>query len=116
MTRVDLLGDSHSTSNRLENHFCQVLNVHRVHDVRQTEIHTVKPLVPDCSAFEANMAIEKLKIYQLPGIHTWVHSEMHKHIIFGIRKNCLNLHLMGWEFKFYGLLYVKCKYYLNRKM
>jgi hypothetical protein len=37
------------------------LNVHVVSDVRQTEIHTAEPLVPESSAFEVEMAIEKLK-------------------------------------------------------
>jgi hypothetical protein len=29
----DLLADSHSNSNRLKNHFCQLLNVHGASDV-----------------------------------------------------------------------------------
>jgi hypothetical protein len=40
----DLLADSHSILNRWTN--CQLLNVHGVNDVRQTEIHTAEPLVP----------------------------------------------------------------------
>jgi hypothetical protein len=38
----DLVADSHSTSilARWRNHFFQLLNVHGVNDVRQTEIHT----------------------------------------------------------------------------
>jgi hypothetical protein len=32
-----------------------------VNYVRQTEIHTTEPLVPDHSAFDIEMAIEKLK-------------------------------------------------------
>jgi hypothetical protein len=43
------------------NHFSQVLNVHGVNDVRQAEIHTAEPLVPEPSAFEVYMATEKLK-------------------------------------------------------
>jgi hypothetical protein len=43
------------------------LNVHGDNDVRQTEIHTAEPLVPEPSAFEAEMAIEKLKRYKSPG-------------------------------------------------
>jgi len=35
--------------------------VHGVNDVRQTEIHTAEPLVPELSAFEVDLAIEKLK-------------------------------------------------------
>jgi hypothetical protein len=44
------------------------LNVHGVNDVRQTEIHTAEPLVPEPSTFEYEMAIEKLKRHKPPGI------------------------------------------------
>jgi len=37
------------------------LNVHGVNDIRQTEIHTTEPLVPEPSAFEVEMGVEKLK-------------------------------------------------------
>jgi hypothetical protein len=37
------------------------LNVHRVSDVRQIEIHTAEPLVPDPSPFEVKIATAKLK-------------------------------------------------------
>lgn len=39
-----------------------------VGNVRQTEIHTAEPLVPEPSALEFEMAIEKLKRYKSPGI------------------------------------------------
>jgi hypothetical protein len=45
------------------------MSVHRVNDVRQTEIHTAEPLVPEPSAFEIEMAIEKLKRHKTPGIN-----------------------------------------------
>jgi len=38
------------------------LNAHGVNDVRHTEIHTAEPLVPETSAFEVEMAIEKLNV------------------------------------------------------
>jgi hypothetical protein len=41
--------------------------VHGVNDVRQREIHTAEPLVPEPSAFEVQMAIEKLKRLKSPG-------------------------------------------------
>jgi hypothetical protein len=44
------------------------LNVHAVNDVTQTEIHTEGPLVPEPSASEVEMAIEKLKRHKSPGI------------------------------------------------
>jgi hypothetical protein len=43
------------------------LNVCGVNDVGQTEIHTAEPLVLEPSAFEFEMAIEKLKRYKSPG-------------------------------------------------
>jgi hypothetical protein len=42
------------------------LNVHRVSVVRQIEIHTAEPLVPDPSPFEVEIALAKLKRYKLP--------------------------------------------------
>jgi len=39
-----------------------------VSDVRQTEIHTAEPLVSEPSAFEVELAIEKLKRHKSPGI------------------------------------------------
>ena len=56
----DLVADSHSIMVRW-NYFSQILNVHEVNDIRQAEIHTVEPLVPEPSAFEVELAIEKLK-------------------------------------------------------
>jgi len=37
------------------------LNVHEVNDVRQTEIHTAEPLVPELGACDFEIGIEKLK-------------------------------------------------------
>jgi hypothetical protein len=51
----------------MEESFSQLLNVHGVNDVRQTEIHTAEPLVPDPSAFEVEMAIQKLRRHKSPG-------------------------------------------------
>ena len=42
--------------------------MHRVNDVRQTDIHTAEPLMPEPSAFEIETAIEKLKIHKSPCI------------------------------------------------
>ena len=53
---------------RWRNHFSQLLNVLEVNDVKQTEIHTAEPLVPESSAFEVELAIEKLKSYKSPVI------------------------------------------------
>ena len=64
----DLVADSHSITARWRNYFTQILNVHWVSDVRQTEIHTEEPLVPEPSALEVELAIEKLKSHKSPGI------------------------------------------------
>jgi hypothetical protein len=60
--------DCQSILTRWRNYFSQLLNVHGDKDVKQTEIHTAEPLVPEPSAFEVEMAIEKLKRYKSPGI------------------------------------------------
>jgi len=79
------------------------LNVHGVNDVRHTEIHTEKPLVPEQSTLEVEMATEKPKRNKPPGIDQTpaelikargrkICSEIHKLInstLFGIRWNCL---------------------------
>jgi len=46
----------------------ELLNVHRVNVVMQTEIHTAERLVPELSSFEVKMAIEKLQRHTSPGI------------------------------------------------
>jgi hypothetical protein len=66
-----LVTDSHSILARWRNHFSQPLNVHGVTDVRQTEIHTEEPLVPEPSAFEVELAIEKLKKKKISIITTY---------------------------------------------
>ena len=60
--KVDLVADSHSIVARWRNHFSQLFNVHAVKDVEQAEIHTAEPLVPETSASEIELAINKLKI------------------------------------------------------
>ena len=66
--KSDLVADSHSILARWRNHFSQLLNVHGVNDVRQTEIHMTEPLVPEPSAFEVELAVEKVKSHRSPGI------------------------------------------------
>jgi len=53
-----LVSNSHSILARWRNYFSQLLNVHRVNDVRQRELHTTDPLVPEPSAFEVALATE----------------------------------------------------------
>jgi hypothetical protein len=77
------------------------LNVHGVNDVRQTEVHTAEPLVPEPSALEVEMAIEKVKRHKSPGtdqipaelinarVGQFDLSSINLLFLFGIRRNCL---------------------------
>ena len=65
---VDLVADSHSILVRWRNYFSQILNVHGVSDVRQTELHTAELRVPEPSASEFELAIGKLISHNSPGI------------------------------------------------
>jgi hypothetical protein len=95
----DLLAVSCNIFNKSMNHFSQLLTVHRVSAVRQTEIHTAEPLVPDPSP-EIEFSIAKLKRYKLPGSDQipaeliqvggeTLQSEIHKLINSIWNKNCL---------------------------
>jgi hypothetical protein len=60
-------------------HFSQLLNAHGVNDIRQTEIHTAEPLVPEPIASEDKMSTEKLNRYKLQGTDpitaAWIKAE-----------------------------------------
>ena len=62
-----MVTDSHSILTRWRKHVSQLLNVHGF-NVRQTAIHTAEPLVSELSAFEVELAIEKLRSHKSPGI------------------------------------------------
>jgi hypothetical protein len=64
----DLVADSHSILASRKNRFSQLFNAHGINDDRQTEMHTAEPLVTEPSAFEVEIAIEKLKGHKSPGI------------------------------------------------
>jgi hypothetical protein len=78
-----------------------ILNVHGISYVRQAEIHTAEPLLPESSALEVELAIEKLNSHKSPGIDQipaelikaggrTICCAIHKLImLFGIWKNCL---------------------------
>jgi len=53
------------------------LNVHRVNDDKQTEVHKAEPLVPEPSVFEFELATEELKRHKSSGIDQ-IPSEMLK--------------------------------------
>ena len=64
----DLVADSHIIVASWRNDFSQLFNVHGVKDVGPAEIHTAELLVPEPSAAEFELAINKLKIHKSPGI------------------------------------------------
>ncbi len=64
----DLVTGCYSILARWRDYFSQLLNVHGVHDVSETETHTAEPLVPEPSAFEVDLAIEKVKSHKSPCI------------------------------------------------
>jgi len=63
----DLVTDSQSILVMWRKYLSQLLNVHGVIDVKLTEIHTGEPLVPEPSASEVELAIEKLKSHKSSG-------------------------------------------------
>jgi len=64
----DLIADSHSIVARWRKYLSQLFNVHGVKDVGQAEIYKAEPLVPEPSAAEVELAIDKLKSHKSPGI------------------------------------------------
>jgi hypothetical protein len=61
-----LVTDSHRILARWSINFSQLFIVHGINDVRQTEIRTAEPPLPELSAFEIEIAFEKLKRLKLP--------------------------------------------------
>jgi len=84
----DLVADSHRIVARWSNYFSQLFNVHGVKDVGQAKIHTAEPLVPEPSASEVQLAINKLKSHKSPGTDQ-ILAELIKA---GGRKICLEIH------------------------
>jgi len=64
----NLVADSHSIVARWRKYFSQLFNVHGVKDVGQAELHTAEPPVPEPSASDVELAIDKLKSHKSPGI------------------------------------------------
>jgi len=70
-----------------------------INDVRQREIHTAEPLVPEPSGCEFELAIEKLKRHKSPGIdqilaikggvEQFALKSINLLILIGISRNCL---------------------------
>jgi hypothetical protein len=90
--RGDLLTDPQKILTRWKNYFCQILNVQGPEGIRQTEIHTAEPFVPEPSSTEFEVGIKKMKRYKAPGSdqiaaellqagEETLHSEIHKLIM-----------------------------------
>jgi hypothetical protein len=47
--------------------FSHLLNVHRVSDARQIEVHSAEPFVPNPIPFVVEISIAKIKRYKSPG-------------------------------------------------
>jgi hypothetical protein len=62
--RGDLIGDHRKILIRWKNYFCQLLNVQGPRSIKQTEIHTAEPFVPEPSATEVEGVIRKMKMYK----------------------------------------------------
>ena len=88
----DLVSHSQGIVARWRNYFSQLFNMQGVKDVGQAELHTAEPLVPEPSASEFELAIDKLKSHKSPGIDQipaelikaggrTIYSEIHKLII-----------------------------------
>jgi hypothetical protein len=84
--------DPQKNLSRWNKHFCQVLNLQGAGAIRQTEIHTAEPFVPEPSAAEFEVAIRKIIRYRAPGSDQipaeliqaegeTLHSEIHKIIM-----------------------------------
>ena len=58
----DLVADSHIIVARWRKYFSQLFNVHGFKDVGQGEIHATEPPVPEPSASDVELAIDKLKV------------------------------------------------------
>jgi len=65
--KSNLVVDCHKNLAQWRKLFYQLLNIYGVNDVKQTKIHTAKPLMPAPSAFEFVLAIENLKSNISPG-------------------------------------------------
>jgi hypothetical protein len=84
----DLVADSHSIVAMWRKYFSQLFNGHGVKEVGQAEIHTAAPLVPEPSATEVELTINKLKSHKSPGIDQ-ILAELIKA---GGRTICLEIH------------------------
>jgi hypothetical protein len=60
----DFVADCHSMLAASRKHFSELLNAHGVNEVRQRELYTTEPLMPEPRTFVFEMAIVKLKSHK----------------------------------------------------
>jgi hypothetical protein len=74
--------------------FLPGIEIHGVNDVRQAEIHSAEPVVPEPSVSEIELAIQKIKSHNSPGIDQ-IPAELNKAvgiiIRFGIHKFIISI-------------------------
>jgi hypothetical protein len=111
----NVLTHPHSVLNRWKNFFNHELNLHRVHDVMQMDIHVAEPLVPEPSLVKVETATGKLKWYKSLGmdhILAELTKQEVKHYVlrytnllflYGLRRNC---HRRGRNLLLYQLIRV----------
>jgi hypothetical protein len=63
LSYVDLLADPQKILTFWNIYFCHLLNVQGPESIRQADIHTADPFVPEPSAAEVEVAIRKMKRY-----------------------------------------------------
>jgi hypothetical protein len=96
----NLLAGPQNVLNRWKTFFKQMLNVHGIHNVRQKDIHTAEPLVPEPSLVEVEIAIGKLESYKSLGTNQilaelikvggecYVLRYTNLFVLYGIRRDC----------------------------
>jgi hypothetical protein len=132
---------SHIPTFWIEGRTTLLLNVHRISDVRQIEIHTAETLLPVASPVEVETAIAKLRKYKLPGsdqipteaggetlwrkIHKLVNSNWNKEeclisgrnlLFYQVTKMAKNLTVVSWDITAVNFIYNFIQYsYLKVK-
>jgi hypothetical protein len=92
----DNLAVSHCVVNRCWKYFSELFSTHGFYDVRQTEIRTAELLVPEPSAADVEMAMERLKRHTSPGIDQ-ISAELIKQGVGKLVLSSINLLIQFWN-------------------
>jgi len=60
-----LLAGLYRILNTCKNHVCQPLNIHRVNDILQAEVHTAKTLIPESTVLDFKIFINNFSRHKL---------------------------------------------------